>query len=114
MALFCGFSWFENNKYERFSKKDDNYGLNEIEAWKNRNPILTSQPTTLDKINIYVQKVLKDLQVTVTSTNCHLVEQHLITLARQSDFIQTAFFNNIKLIKCENQNISKSIASKII
>ncbi|MCE5316699.1 MAG: hypothetical protein LLG04_04970 [Parachlamydia sp.] len=114
MAYFCGLSWFGNSKYERLSKKQDNYGITEIQAWIKRNPKLSSHPLTLEEITQYAQNVLRDLPVIVTSANCHLVENHLVMLAKQSDFIQTAFFNNISKINCENDSISNSLASKII
>lgn len=114
MAFFCGLLGVASSKYDRLSKRDCEYGLEEIQAWKNRNienPLITKE--SLEKVDQYARGVIKDLRVALTSSNMQPALEHLVTLARQDDILRQKLINHVEEF-CADDKIKREIRTTLI
>jgi len=114
MAIFCGLWGFASSKYDLLSKRDCDYGLEEIQAWKNRNkenPLILTE--SLEKVDQYARRMIRDLPVVLTSSNMQPALEHLVTLARQDDIFRQKLIKHVEEFRADD-NIKREIRTKLI
>lgn len=100
--------------YDRLSKKDEQYGIEQITQWKNRHSSNEKYPREkIEHIKEHAKRVLKDIPVALTSSNYLLVEDHLVTLAKENDYLRESFINQIDILN-SSPSIKKEISIKLI
>lgn len=93
------------SQYELCSKKDDDFGMDALKAWKETYPI-NSDLTKLssEKIKDYVNSIIKYLNdVPITSSNINLIEEHLVETSKQSSRARQQLINRISDVKTEKE-----------
>ncbi|MCE5317265.1 MAG: hypothetical protein LLG04_07875 [Parachlamydia sp.] len=114
MAIFCGLLGFASSNYDLLSKRDCDYGLEEIQAWKSRNkenPLISKE--SVEKVDQYARRVIRDLPVALTSSNIQPALEHLVILARQDDILRQKLINHVEEFRADD-NIKREIRTKLI
>ncbi|MGZ3634137.1 MAG: hypothetical protein ACXU9U_03065 [Parachlamydiaceae bacterium] len=94
-------------QYDSLNKKDDDFGVEEVYAWKNLYPIDPDlSKLSTEKIKEYAKNIIKDLNaLPITSSNIELVKEHLIEMSKQSDRMRCQLLERGSDIKTDKNSI---------
>jgi len=104
--------------YQALSKKDDNFGWNQVENWKSQIDSYNKiHRLKTEKINTIANKIVSSLgELYLDRSNIEEIKQKLKELGVQSDRCRKMLIEKIRQaqLQCEYPNIKNQLITKLI
>ncbi len=105
----------ESNSYYTLSKKDDDYGLDQVKAFKEKSLFGDINALTLKKTKILVKEHFECLKnIYISSSLEDAVFEVLEINTKKSSFIKKSYMDSINLLKFDDSSIKGRMYERLI